>query len=100
MNRILLPLLTLGLSLAPILCWAAEPNADQAKAVAEIEKPGGRVKLDDNSPGKPVLGVDFSRSRVTDTGPLQHERYGCWVATSQRIDPTPRVVAPRHPSHR
>lgn len=31
MNRILLPLLTLGLSLAPLFCRAAEPHADQAK---------------------------------------------------------------------
>ena len=38
MNRIVLPLLTLGLSLAPVLCWAAEPKADEAKAIAEIEK--------------------------------------------------------------
>ena len=37
MNRIILLMLTLGLSLAPVLCWAAEPNADQAKAIAEIE---------------------------------------------------------------
>ena len=42
MNRATFPLL-LGLSLAPVLCWAAEPNADQAKAIAEIEKLGGKV---------------------------------------------------------
>jgi hypothetical protein len=41
MNRIAFPLL-LGLSLAPVLCWAAEPD-DQAKAIAEIEKLGGEV---------------------------------------------------------
>ena len=44
MNRIMLPLLTLGLSLAPVLCWAAEPKADEAKAIAEIEKLGGKGK--------------------------------------------------------
>ena len=53
MNRILL---LLALSLAPVLCWAAEPNADQAKAIAEIEKLGGKVTIDEKRPGKPVIG--------------------------------------------
>ena len=43
MNRITFLLLMLGLSLAPVLCWAAEPKADEAKAIAEIEKLGGKV---------------------------------------------------------
>ena len=34
MNRIFLPLLTSALSLAPVLCWAAEPKAEGAKAIA------------------------------------------------------------------
>ena len=54
MNLAALPLLTLGLSLAPVLCWAAESNADEAKAIAEIEKLGGKVVVDRDSPGKPV----------------------------------------------
>ena len=37
MNRAILLLLTLALSLAPVLCWAAEPKAEEAKAIAEIE---------------------------------------------------------------
>ena len=36
MNRAILPLL-LGLLLAPVLCLAAEPKAEEAKAIAEIE---------------------------------------------------------------
>lgn len=44
MNRIVFPLLTLGLSLTPLLCWAAEPKPDEAKAIAEIEKLGGKGK--------------------------------------------------------
>ena len=52
-------MLTLGLSLAPVLCWAAEPKADQAKAIAEIEKLGGKVTVDEKSPGKPVISVEF-----------------------------------------
>lgn len=67
MNRIILPLLTLGLSLGPILCWAAEPNADQAKAIAEIKRLGGKVTIDETSPGGPTIGVDLSRTKVTDT---------------------------------
>ena len=59
MTRIPLSLLTLALSLAPILCWAAEPNADQAKAIAEIEKLGGKVTVDEKSPGKPVISVEW-----------------------------------------
>ncbi len=68
MNRIALPLLMLGLSLAPVLCWAAEPNGDQAKAIAEIEKVGGKVYLDEGSPGKPVNAVNLQRTKVTDAG--------------------------------
>ncbi len=43
MNRIILPLLALGISLASVLCCAAEPEADEAKAIAEIQKLGGKV---------------------------------------------------------
>ena len=50
MNQIILPMLMLGLSLAPVLCWAAEPNTDQARAIAEIEKLGGKVTFDEKSP--------------------------------------------------
>ncbi len=44
MNRIVLPLLMLAVSLAPVLCWAAEPSARQAKAVGESERSGGKVE--------------------------------------------------------
>ncbi len=47
MNRAILLLLTLGLSLAPVLCWAAEPKTEEAKAIAEIEKLGGKVTRDE-----------------------------------------------------
>ncbi len=60
--------LTLALSLAPILCCAAEPNADQARAIAEIEKLGGKVGVDEKSPEKPVLSVDLRGTGVTDAG--------------------------------
>ena len=45
MNRVTFPMLMLGLSLAPALCWAAGP-ADEAKAIAEIKKLGGKVTVD------------------------------------------------------
>jgi hypothetical protein len=51
MNRIALSMLTLGLSLAPVLSWAAEPNAEQAKAIAAIERLGGKVTVDEKALG-------------------------------------------------
>ncbi len=58
MKRAIL-LLMLGLSLAPVLCWAAEPKADEAKAIAEIEKLGGKVET--NKTGK-VVDVNLSNA--------------------------------------
>jgi hypothetical protein len=65
MNRAILLLLTLGLSLAPVHCWAAEPD-DQAKAIAEIEKLGGKVVADEVHPGQ--VWVWFEGNKVTDAG--------------------------------
>ena len=57
MNRIVW---CLGLSLAPLLCWAAEPIADQAKAISEIETLlGGNVTVDEKGPGKEAISIDF-----------------------------------------
>jgi len=71
MNRITLSLLTLGLSLIPVLCWAAEPNADQAKAIAEIKKLGDKITVDKYNADKPVSGVDLRLTKITDAG-LEH----------------------------
>ena len=65
MNRIVLPLL-LGLSLAPVLCWAAEFDLEQQRAILEIEKLGGKVAVDDKCPGKPVIGVSLNECNLTD----------------------------------
>jgi len=62
MNRVTFPMLILGLSLVPTLCGAAGPT-DQAKA-AEIEKLGGKVTVDEKSPGKPVIGVNSGDTKV------------------------------------
>ncbi len=43
----------------------------QAKAIAEIEKLGGKVTVDKKSPGKPVIRVDLHGSEVTDAA-LEH----------------------------
>ena len=69
MKRIAETVVALGLSLAPILSgWAAEPSAEQAKAVAEIRKLAGKVTVDEESPGKPVKSVDLPHTKVTDAG--------------------------------
>jgi hypothetical protein len=67
MKRTLLPILTLSLVFASST-WAAEPSADQAKAIAAIEKLGGKVTVDEKSPGKPVIGVTFSHMAIPDAG--------------------------------
>jgi hypothetical protein len=66
MNRITLPILILALSLVPVFSWAAEPNTDQAKAIAAIEKLGGKVTVDEKSPGKPVSSVDLEGTQIID----------------------------------
>ncbi len=47
---------------------AAEANPDQAKVIAEIEKLGGKVTVDEKSPDKPVIQVIFNHTQVTDAG--------------------------------
>jgi beta-lactamase regulating signal transducer with metallopeptidase domain/Leucine-rich repeat (LRR) protein len=47
---------------------AIESSADQAKTIAEIKKLGGKVTVDEKSPGKPVIGVDLRATKVTDSG--------------------------------
>jgi beta-lactamase regulating signal transducer with metallopeptidase domain len=41
-----------------------EPNMDQQKAIAEIERSGGTVWTYEESPGKPVIGVYFANKRM------------------------------------
>ncbi len=51
--------------------WASETSIGQAKTIAEIEKLGGKVTVDENSPDRSVKSVDLAGSRVTDAG-LEH----------------------------
>jgi len=90
MNRIILPFLLLALSFAPILCRAAEPNSDQAKSIAEIKRLGGKVALDEKTPGKPVIEVDLWDTNVTDTE-LEHlkgltQLWNLWLDDTQVTD--------------
>ena len=67
MNRLVVLMRVLGLSLAVgASSWAAEANPEQTKAIAEIEKLGGQVTLDEKSPDKAVIGVDLTKTKVTD----------------------------------
>ena len=53
MNRIVLPMLTVGLSLAVVASgYASEVNPREAKIVAEVEKLGGKVTVDERGPGE------------------------------------------------
>jgi internalin A len=49
-----------------LLVLAVAGRADEAAAVKAVEKLGGRVIVDTKRPGKPVVGVDLDRTKVTD----------------------------------
>jgi hypothetical protein len=83
MNRSVTLMLVLGFSLAVIASgWAAESNSEQAKAIAELEKLGGKVTIDDRSPDKPVIDVELTGTEVTDAG-LEHLK---GLTTLQMLD--------------
>ena len=46
--------------------WAQGDNAEQERAIAKVEKLGGKVELDEQRPGKPVIKVDLRRTKATD----------------------------------
>jgi repressor of nif and glnA expression len=67
MNQMVALIQVLGLSLAVVASgWAAEANTEQAKAVAEIERLGGTVTVDEKS--QAVIGVSLRKTKVTDAG--------------------------------
>ncbi len=47
---------------------AAEPRTGQGKAVAKVNKLGGRVTIDEKDPDKPVIGIDLTATLITDAG--------------------------------
>ena len=52
------------------LCLGSSAHADEAedKAVAFVEKLGGKVTRDDKAPGKPVVRVSMYSTKVSDAG--------------------------------
>ena len=47
-----------------LLATGSPGRADEAKAIAAVEKLGGTVKRDDAKPGKPVTDVDLAFSKT------------------------------------
>ncbi len=68
MNRIAASLAVLGFSFAAGLSSAAERSLEEAKAIAEIEKLGGRVTMDEKSSDKLGIEVEFANGKATDKG--------------------------------
>ena len=50
---------------------ATEPFDVQDQAIAAIQEMGGSVAIDETNPNKPVVGVNFVGTKVTDDG-LEH----------------------------
>jgi hypothetical protein len=50
------------------LCSPVRADEAEDKAVAFVEKLGGKVARDEKLPGKPVVRVDLFFSAVTDAG--------------------------------
>src|SRR5262249_56995098 len=51
-----------------LLVLALPVRADEASAVKAIEKLGGTVTVDAKQPGKPVVAVNLTRSKIADAG--------------------------------
>ena len=49
-------------------CGSQPATLTQEQAIAAIKELGGRVTIDEKSPDKSVISVDFSRTEVTDNG--------------------------------
>jgi hypothetical protein len=49
----------------------AESVETQEQVVAAIKKLGGTVTIDKKSPNKTIIGVDLSRTKVTDNGLIE-----------------------------
>jgi hypothetical protein len=51
---------------AAVAYWFLTRPTDQDKAVAAVEKLGGKAEVDATQPGKPVIAVDLRGKEVTD----------------------------------
>jgi hypothetical protein len=91
MKRELLIVLAIGLWLTVARSgWAVELKA---KAVAEIEKLGGRVTVDEKKPDKPVRAIEGARP-VTAIKPLRHKGVRRCTEVPHRAYPV-RGIGPR-----
>jgi hypothetical protein len=61
-----LSMLILGLLVAVAPGRAAELDSARDKAVAAIQRVGGRISVDETAPGRPVIAVDFRRNKILD----------------------------------
>ena len=43
-------------------------RADEAEAIKAVQKLGGKVTVDEKRPGKPVVAVNLTFTKVTDAG--------------------------------
>ena len=66
MNRIVLPVLSLASTLAPLLCGLRSRMPTRRRRLPWSRSSGGKVTFDDNSPDKPVIGVNLENTHVTD----------------------------------
>ena len=72
MNRVAAFIQALGMSLVMVgSCYATNANPEQANAIAEIKKLGGKVTVDERSPDKPAISRKFQ----------QHQNHGRWAGT-------------------
>jgi len=53
-------------TIAVPIAWAQAGNSAQDRAIAAIEKLGGKVERDETAPDKPVIAVNFGTTQVGD----------------------------------
>ena len=61
-NRRVIPMLTAASLTLALVCPVAgfdHQGGDSAQSIAAIKSLGGKMQVDENRPGKPVIGVDF-----------------------------------------
>ena len=62
MNKITAAMAHRAILLAAVAwCLGAESSQEDARAIAKIESVGGKISVDEEIPGKPVIGVDYRR---------------------------------------
>ena len=62
----------LGLALVSPIAGFTPQDGDSAQSVAAIRSLGGKIQVDENRPGQPVIGVDFGWNKDVSGGDLAH----------------------------